>query len=114
MIEPGRLRSARQNHGPDGSGIVGPHQASSSRSVWAPAAIPARMPPPVLLTDPVVQSMEVGWGWYFSRISRFFSKPPLPRITPRRARIVVGLPWWTTWTPTTRPSSISRSVSSVS
>ena len=52
MIEPGRLRSARQNHGPDGSGMVGPHQASSRRSVFAPAAMPARIPAPVLNCDP--------------------------------------------------------------
>ena len=36
MIEPGRLRSARQNHGPFGRGMEGPHQASSSRAVCGP------------------------------------------------------------------------------
>ncbi len=34
---PGRVRSARQNYGWSGSGIVGPHQASSIRSSAAPA-----------------------------------------------------------------------------
>src|SRR3954464_474826 len=97
MIEPGRLRSARQNHGPLGSGIVGPHHApalrpgaapppaSPIRPVSAPAAPPARMPSPALNCEPVVQSTEVGCGWYFSRSSRFFSNPPLPRMTPRPA-----------------------------
>jgi len=48
MIEPGRLRSARQNHGPFGSGMHGPHQASSIRSTAAPAEMPLSMPAPVL------------------------------------------------------------------
>ena len=46
--------------------------------------MPARCPPPVLDAAPVVQSTLVGSGWYCSRSSRFFSNPPLPRITPRR------------------------------
>jgi len=46
---------------------------------------------PVTLTI-AAGSIDVGCGWYFSRISRFFSNPPLPRITPRRARIAVAFP----------------------
>ena len=63
MIEPGRLRSASANHGPRGSGMVGPHQASSISATSAPADIPARWPPPVLDSAPVVQSTLVGLGW---------------------------------------------------
>src|SRR5438132_13277580 len=62
MIEPGRLRSARQNHGPLGSGIVGPHQASSSRSVAAPTAMPASSAAPVLLAELVLRASLVGCG----------------------------------------------------
>jgi hypothetical protein len=50
------------------------------------------MPPPVLLAAPVVQSTEMGARCHFSRISRFFSKPPLAMITPRRARISCSSP----------------------
>ena len=114
MIEPGRLRSARQNQGPLGSGIVGPHQASSISATSAPAAMPARWPPPVLAAAPVVHSVLVGVGWNRCRSSRFFSNPPLPRMTPRRARITRSVPSWPTRTPVTRPSSTSRSRSSVS
>jgi hypothetical protein len=37
MTHPGRFRSARQKYGPRGSGIDGPHQASSIRPVAAPS-----------------------------------------------------------------------------
>ena len=39
---------------------MGPHQASSIRSIAAPAAMPARMPPPVLTREPVVHSIDGG------------------------------------------------------
>src|ERR1041385_575862 len=75
MIEPGRLRSARQNHGPLGSGMVGPHQASSIRSISAPAAIPARMPPPWLEGAPVVQAAVGGAGRALPAHSRVLRDP---------------------------------------
>src|ERR687888_606559 len=48
MMQPGSVRSARQKYGPRGSGIDGPHQASSITSTAAPSAIPASIPSPML------------------------------------------------------------------
>src|SRR5690349_15360789 len=92
IIEPGRFRSARKNHARPGSSMVGPHQASSSRSVSAPTAIPASRPPPVLDGAPVDQVEEVGAGRNFSRSSWLCSNPPDARITPRLARMVRDSP----------------------
>ena len=70
MIEPGRLRSARQNHGPLGSGIVGPHQASSIRSVSrarGDAGQDAAAGVELRAGRPVDRRRR---GWYFRRSSR--------------------------------------------
>ena len=61
--QPGRLRSARQKYGPEGSGMDGPHQASSIRSSAAPASWPARMASPVFPAAPVVHSVPTGGRW---------------------------------------------------
>jgi hypothetical protein len=80
--QPGRLRSARQKYGLPGSGIDGPHQASSIRPVAAPASTPAAIPSPVFPADPVVHSVPIGWRWYCSRIERLRSNPPVVMTTP--------------------------------
>ena len=90
MIDPGELRSDNANHGAPTSGTVGPHHASSMRSSAAPSFSPAMMPSPVLALAPTVHSVVIGARWYFTRICSFCSKPPLARITPRRARISRG------------------------
>ena len=61
--QPGRLRSARQKYGPPGSGIDGPHQASSISPVSAPRSRPARIPSPVFPGAPVVHSVPIGARW---------------------------------------------------
>ena len=63
MTQPGRLRSARQKYGPPGSGIAGPHQASSISPVAAPTSWPATIPSPVFPAAPVVQSVPTGGRW---------------------------------------------------
>ena len=90
MIEPGELRSDSANHGAPTSGTVGPHQASSMTSNAAPSFSAARMPSPVLASAPTVHSVVIGARWYFTRICSLCSKPPQPRMTPRRARISWG------------------------
>src|SRR5690348_8872806 len=86
MIDPGRLRSARQKYGPPESGIAGPHHASSIRSTAAPEPSPRLMPSPVLEDAPTVHSVPIGSRWYSRRIDRLCSKPPDATTTPRRAR----------------------------
>ena len=56
----------------------------------APSFSAARMPSPVLAIAPTVHSVVIGARWYFTRICSLCSKPPLPRMTPRRARISCG------------------------
>lgn len=90
MIDPGELRSDSANHGAPTSGTVGPHQASSINSSAAPSFSAARIPSPVFALAPTVHSVVMGARWYFTRICSLCSKPPLARITPRRARISRG------------------------
>ena len=90
MIAPGELRSDSAIHGAPTSGTVGIHQASSMISSAAPSFSAARMPSPVLALAPTVHSVVIGARWYFTRICSLCSNPPLPRMTPRRARISCG------------------------
>ena len=83
--QPGRLRSARQKYGPPGSGIDGPHQASSISPVAAPSCWPATIPSPVFPAAPVVQPVPIGDRWYLRRISSLRSNPPVAISTPRLA-----------------------------
>ena len=90
MIAPGEFRSERAIHGAPTNGTVGIHHASSMMSSAAPSFSPAMMPSPVLAFAPTVHSVVIGARWYFTRICSFCSKPPDPRITPRRARMSSG------------------------
>ena len=90
IIDPGELRSDRANHGAPSNGTVGPHQASSMSSSAAPSFSATTIPSPVLATAPTVHSVPIGSRWYLRRIDSLCSKPPEPRITPRRARINRG------------------------
>ena len=90
IIDPGELRSDSANHGAPCRGTVGPHHASSIRSKAAPSFSAAEIPSPVLAAAPTVHSVPIGARWYFTRICSLCSKPPQPRITPRRARIRRG------------------------
>ena len=118
MIDPGELRSDNANQGAPTRGTVGPHQASSITSSAAPSFSAARIPSPVLATAPTVHSVVIGARWYLTRICSLCSNPPLPRITPRRARMSCGSavsgPWVSrTRMPATTPSSMYRSVIAV-
>ncbi|KMS88412.1 hypothetical protein ACZ91_25975 [Streptomyces regensis] len=63
ITQPGRDRSANANHGPPGSGIDGPHHASSMRSTAAPTSIAAVIASPVLAFAPTVHSVPIGARW---------------------------------------------------
>ena len=110
-MQPGRLRSARQNTGPPVSGIDGPHQASSIRSSTPPAASPGGMPSPVLPGEPTVHSAPIGARWYRARISALrLETAGRQRARRCRARISDATPSLGHRTPVTRPSSICRPV----
>lgn len=108
---PGRVRSARQKYGSPGSGIDGPHHASSISASEAPARCPARIPSPVFSFAPTDHWVPIGCCWYCARICALCSKPPEPTTTPRRARTVPRTPSFSTTTPVTAPPSWTRSTS---
>ena len=85
----GAFRSDSANHGPLGSGMVGPHHASSITSRAAPSFSAATMPSPVLAAASTVQSAVIGARCYLIRICSLRSNPSLARMTPR-VRIVCG------------------------
>src|ERR1035437_5616432 len=107
MRPPGRVRSARQKYGSPGSGIVGPHHASSIRSRAAPMLRPASIPSPVFAATATVQSIPMGCCSYLSRMARLCSKPPEPTMTPRVALICNCAPPCVASTPVTRPAALS-------
>lgn len=72
------------------------------------------MPSPVFSFAPTVQSVPIGWRWYWARIAALCSKPPEPTTTPCRAVIRPAAPSRVTRTPVTLPSSaVLSSVSGV-
>ena len=93
MIEPGRLRSARQNHGPDGQrdgrappGVVEQvgRGAGGDAGEHAAAGVELRARSSTRSTSAAAGTSPASRGCC--------SKPPLPRITPRRARTARSAP----------------------
>ncbi len=83
----GIIRSLSMNCSrPSGQHIAGNHQASSSSSVAAPTFSPARMPSPMASGLPKLQSCSSS-GRCSRRQAMSWSKPPVARMTPRRAPI---------------------------
>ena len=115
MIEPGRLRSARQNHGPLGSGIVGPHQASSIRSVVGAGRDAGEEPAAgVELPSRSSSRSEVGLGQVLLAQLGVALEAAAAEDHAAAGADLVARAVVLDATPTTRPSSMSRSVSSVS
>ena len=88
----------------------GSHQASSSRSVFAPSRIAVCRTSPVSPALAIDHFASLGWSpLYRRRISALRLKPPAASRTPLRAWTLSDVPSRVTRAPTTRPSSTMRS-----